>query len=381
MTDRNIELPLLKGKPKEKYIPISVGIGILILLILILIGFFACTFKRTIKLHYSEKSNIDYKVYLKPNDYYTEKYLGKNKKYVASLIDYIDTDFDYTFKADDKVDLNYTYYVVAKVEVNDASNKNLFTKEEIIKDKITVDDIKDHKINLKENIKVNYGKYNKIASDFIDQYKLTANARLTVSLIVDINGKHQEFANQLTNKEVVSYKIPLTEKTVDVEMDYKITNDADQVVQNKVAMISNKTLFTIVIVLMVVDVLAIGYVIYWVIVNRDNVTRYTLKLQKIKKDYSRYISETIITERVEDMMLTRSLRIELIKNFEDLLDIRDSLNKPILFHEERPNEEAIFYILTDRVGYLYIMRADELNDPKENRFKTVVNKMVNSRKK
>ena len=381
MTDRNIELPLLKGKPKEKYIPISVGIGILILLILILIGFFACTFKRTIKLHYSEKSNIDYKVYLKPNDYYTEKYLGKNKKYVASLIDYIDTDFDYTFKADDKVDLNYTYYVVAKVEVNDASNKNLFTKEEIIKDKITVDDIKDHKINLKENIKVNYGKYNKIASDFIDQYKLTANARLTVSLIVDINGKHQEFANQLTNKEVVSYKIPLTEKTVDVEMDYKITNDADQVVQNKVAMISNKTLFTIVIVLMVVDVLAIGYVIYWVIVNRDNVTRYTLKLQKIKKDYSRYISETIITERVEDMMLTRSLRIELIKKFEDLLDIRDSLNKPILFHEERPNEEAIFYILTDRVGYLYIMRADELNDPKENRFKTVVNKMVNSRKK
>ena len=318
---------------------------------------------------------------MKPNDYYTEKYLGKNKKYVASLIDYIDTDFDYTFKADDKVDLNYTYYVVAKVEVNDASNKNLFTKEEIIKDKITVDDIKDHKINLKENIKVNYGKYNKIASDFIDQYKLTANARLTVSLIVDINGKHQEFANQLTNKEVVSYKIPLTEKTVDVEMDYKITNDADQVVQNKVAMISNKTLFTIVIVLMVVDVLAIGYVIYWVIVNRDNVTRYTLKLQKIKKDYSRYISETIITERVEDMMLTRSLRIELIKNFEDLLDIRDSLNKPILFHEERPNEEAIFYILTDRVGYLYIMRADELNDPKENRFKTVVNKMVNSRKK
>ena len=380
MNERNIELPLLKGKPKEKYIPLSVGIGALVLLMLLLIASFAFTIKRTIKLHYSERSNIDYKVYLKPNDYYNEKYLGKNKKYVASLIDNINTDFDYTFKSDDKLDLNYSYYVVAKVEVNDGQNKNIYTKEEIIKPKQTPD-ATNQTIKIHENVVVDYDKYNKIASSFIDQYKLTANAKLTVSLMIDIEGKHSKFDNKLTNKEVVSYKIPLTEKTVDVEMDYKLSNDADQVIQHKQAFVNNKFLLTFIIVLMVVDVLAIIYVVYWVIVNRDNETKYIKKLEKIKRDYSRYISETIITERVEDMMLTRSLRIEVIKKFEDLLDIRDSLNKPILFHEERPNEEAVFYILTDRIGYLYIMRADDFKDEKKKKHDNVINKMINSKKK
>jgi hypothetical protein len=111
MRERNVELPLLKGKPKEKYIPLSVGIGIIVLLLLILIASFAFTFKKTYKVHYSEKSNIDYKVYLKENSFYSEKYLGKNKKYIASLIKNIDTDFDYTFKVDDNLDLKYSYYV------------------------------------------------------------------------------------------------------------------------------------------------------------------------------------------------------------------------------------------------------------------------------
>ena len=41
------------------------------------------------------------------------------------------------------------------------------------------------------------------------------------------------------------------------------------------------------------------------------------------------------------------------------MDIRDNLSKPILFHEERPGEEAIFYILADRVGYIYMMRVED----------------------
>ena len=88
-------------------------------------------------------------------------------------------------------------------------------------------------------------------------------------------------------------------------------------------------------------------------------------MNKILRDYDRYISETVITERVEDMMKTRSLRIELIKTFEGLIDIRDNLGKPILFHEERPGEEAIFYIITDRVGYIYVMRKDDFDKKKK----------------
>ncbi len=364
MRERNVELPLLKGKPKEKYIPLSVGIGIIVLLLLILIASFAFTFKKTYKVHYSEKSNIDYKVYLKENSFYSEKYLGKNKKYIASLIKNIDTDFDYTFKVDDNLDLKYSYYVIAKVEVNDTQGNNIYTKEDyLVKRKSANADGDLFRIH--EDVDIDYTKFNSIATEFIDKYKLTANSKLTVSLIVDVQGKHSDFDRQLSDKEVISLNIPLTEKTVDIEMDYNLSNSVDQTLQSSETILKNKFLLVLVVLISVVDLFGIGYVIYWVVANRTPEVKYARKLDKILKDYNRYISETIITERVEDMMVTRSLRIEVIKKFEDLLDIRDALNKPILYHEERPNQEAVFYILTDRIGYLYVMRVEDFRKTKK----------------
>ena len=372
MRERNVELPLLKGKPKEKYIPMSVVIGVIIFLALVLVASFAFTFKGTYKVHYSEKSNIDYKVYLKENSDYPEKYLGKNRRYIASLIKNIDKDFDYTFKIDEKIDLKYTYYVVAKLEINDSQGTNIFEKEELLTTKKSNTTDKDT-FKVHEDVQIDYGKFNAIATEFIDKYKLTANSKLTVSLIVDVEGKHTDFDNQLSDKEVISLNIPLTEKTIDIEMDYNLTNSVDQTLQQRSTILNNRPLLFITIFISFVDLFAIIYVIYWVVVNRSPETLYNKKLDKILRDYNRYISETIITERVEDMMVTRSLWIEVIKKFEDLLDIRDSLNKPILYHEERPNQEAVFYILTDRIGYLYVMRAEDfIKKSKKNKKEEVV---------
>lgn len=361
MRDRSVELPLLKGKPKEKYIPISIIIGTVGILVLLLIASLAFTFKSTYKLHYSEKSYIDYKIYLTDENVYGKKYIGKNDnlKPVASLINNIDTTMDYTFKSDEKIGIKYTYYVVAKVEVNDSQGETLFKKEDILVKKKTLEEAESDTFKVSEKASVDYAKYNKIASEFVDKYKLTANSKLTVSLIVDIEGKHTNFDNKLNDKEVVSFSIPLTEKTASISPDYNMSNNADAVLQYKSVILKNRVLLFITLLFMIIDVVAIVYIIVWVIINRDAQTLYNRKLDRILKDYNRYISETVITERVEDMMVTRSLRIEVIKKFEDLLDIRDALNKPILYHEERPNEEAVFYILTERIGYIYVMRRDD----------------------
>ena len=45
-------------------------------------------------INYTEKSNIDYKVYLKENDFYEDEYLPKDMIYVASLIDNIKIDLE-----------------------------------------------------------------------------------------------------------------------------------------------------------------------------------------------------------------------------------------------------------------------------------------------
>lgn len=364
MKEEKVELPLLRGSDREKCIPVSIIIGSIVLLVIILIACFSLSVKGTYTLHYSENSDLDYKVYLKENDFYQEKYLGKDKQYISTLIDYIDTSFNYSFRSGENIGLEYTYYITAKVLVDNPEGKNIYEKEETILDRQKFTELSNNTFSVSENIDIDYGKYNRLAKSFLDEYNLSANANLLVSLYVDVAGKHAEFPKKISDKAVVSLKIPLTSKTVDIEMDYELSNSVDEVLQYRSTAIKNPVMFTISVILAIGDLIVIIGIIIWVIKNRDAQTLYHKKLDRILKDYGRYICETVITERVEDMMKTRSLRIEIIKSFEGLIDVRDNLGKPILYHEERPGEEAIFYIITDRVGYIYVMRAKELKKKK-----------------
>jgi hypothetical protein len=53
---------------------------------------------------YSETSNIDYKVLLRENEFFDNNYLESDKKYIASLIDYIDANFNYKLSLEEDVE-------------------------------------------------------------------------------------------------------------------------------------------------------------------------------------------------------------------------------------------------------------------------------------
>ena len=59
-------------------------------------------------IKYTDKGDLDYKVYLNENDFYETEYLGKDMLYVASLIDKVVIDFDYTFARLVKEDIDCT---------------------------------------------------------------------------------------------------------------------------------------------------------------------------------------------------------------------------------------------------------------------------------
>ena len=111
--------------------------------------------------------------------------------------------------------------------------------------------------------------------------------------------------------------------------------------------------------MVMVIAIVIAIVISLIIKYRDPSLKYQKELDKILREYKGYITETAITQRAEDLMKTKSLRIEIVTTFEGLMDIRDNLGKQILYHEERKGEEAIFYLITDKVGYIYVMRAEK----------------------
>ena len=358
-----VELPILKGDNSRKYIPMTFVVGIAILVVLLLITSLSLTIKKVYKINYSDSSDIDYKVYLKNNDYFDTKYLGKGKQYISTLIDYVDADFTYKFFSEDDIDIDYEYYILANLNVTNTDGKVIYEKKDYLLSTKKVSS-ENNSLSVKENVKINYGKYNTLAKEFIETYGLTANANLVVSLNVDVKGTKSEFDRTISDSGVITLNIPLTTKTVDIQMDYELSNNKNAVLQYSEAIINNKALFTGGIAFIILDILGIAAIVTYIVFTRDEKESYRVALNKILRDNERYISETVITERVEDMLKTRSLRIEVVKSFNALMDIRDSLNKPILYHEEKLGEEAVFYIISERIGYIYVMSVEDFKKKK-----------------
>lgn len=344
----------------KKTIPVTVISGILVLLVIILIGCLSLTFQKEYSVNYTDKSNLDYNVYLKPNEFYTDEYLPKNKNYVSTLINYIDANFDYEFESSDKLDLEYNYYIKADVLVNNAQGKNIFKQEETLLESKSFQDANDNKFKINENVIIDYVKYNQLATNFVSKYEISADSKVVVSLYVDVVGKHSEFDKKLQDKAVISLEIPLTNKQVDIAMDYKLSNNKNEVFQYKATLIKNPILFGLSIVLAIIDVATIIGLLLYIVNNRDNVTLYKQKLKKILRDYNGYICETNNFKRAD---IDKDLRLEYVKTFDDIINIRDSIEKPILFHEERRGERAIFYLIDENVAYIYVMRAVDMKKP------------------
>ena len=89
--------------------------GILIGISLTIFGFLK---KDYIVLQYQEDNSVSYKVFLKPNDYFETSYLGENRTYIATLIDYLDIDFQYLVNFSDKITGNCNYYIKATISAN-----------------------------------------------------------------------------------------------------------------------------------------------------------------------------------------------------------------------------------------------------------------------
>lgn len=346
----------------RKTIPMTILFGILVMLVIVLIGCLSLTFQKEYSVNYTEKSNLDYKVYLKPNDYFQKEFLPKNMNYVSTLINYLDADFDYEFESDDKLDLEYNYYVKATVLVNNEKGKNIYTKEEILVDNRQFKNAEKNHFKINQNVRIDYVRYNQLISNFVSRYDIAANSKVVVGLYVDVVGKHSDFDKKLQDKAVINLEIPLTNKQLDIEMNYELSNNKNEVFQYKATLVKNPILFGLSIILAVLDVLTIIGLIVYIIINRDNVTLYKSKLKRILRDYRGYICETNNFKRTE---IDEDLRVEYVKSFDDIINIRDSVEKPILFHEERKNERAIFYLIDGNVAYIYVMRAVDMKKEKE----------------
>ena len=115
---------------------------------------------------YKEKANVNYKVNLKENDFYSENYLDEKSTVIASLIKDIDVDFKYNMNLDQTQNYEYSYKIVAKTTVKENSRSNSIyeTTDELVSE--YNQQAENKKLEIAESVNVNYNEYNEKINKF-----------------------------------------------------------------------------------------------------------------------------------------------------------------------------------------------------------------------
>lgn len=301
---------------------------------------------------YEEHGNADYKVFLKDNIYYEDKYLDKNMSYIANLIDYISVDYNYNFKADTLFDGEYSYKIRADLEILNAENKTLFftKKYDLIKEKtFTIENQNEY--NIVENIKIDYDHYNSLANGFKSSYGVDTESNLIIYLDIYRNIDQNSINNpNINGNGTIKLTIPLSEKAINIKMDSMEINN-----KNVITSLDDYYLEDIKYLIIGIISLIVSLYLFIKIVKRlsrlsISPTDYDKTLKKILNQYDRLIVTTSSMPNLEKNNIIK------LKEFVELLDAKDNLHKPIFFIEVTPHQKAYFFIQDDDKIILYTLK-------------------------
>jgi len=303
---------------------------------------------------YTESSVVDYKVFLKENEFFDQDYLEQNRQYIANLIDHINANLKYKLnssKYDDN--FNYKYSIVAETNVEDVSNKNIIYKfsEFLVEEKI-LELYSTSQIEINEEINIDYNKYNEIIRRFVNIYGLDGiNPTLTINMYVSVDG-----VSKSSGTPVASLIIPLTTKTVAIDLESNEVNATEETTVYK--KIANKNQLYIAILTFALAAM-VGIELY-IFVNdtKDEVTLYKMKIKKILLNYDSYI------QKIDNVFDYEGYQVVEMNTFEDLLQVRDTISEPILM-VEKVKETDFLIPSKGNVAYIFKLKVKGSNKDKK----------------
>ena len=322
-------------------------------------------------VNYKEKSDVDYKVYLKENEFYADNFLDSNNRYIASLIDYINASFRYEISMEEKdVKFDYTYRIEAEVSVKESTgSKPLFTKKyDIVSEQKKSSEGRSNVV-INENIKIDYNEYNDLIKKFVNIYGLSdTDSTLVMNMYVDVNGSCEEFNEDSNNSTVISLVVPLTTKTVgvDIKNDILETSDNVMICKNQSSLIVFKLILGLITLAgcIYLTIMMIKYIKE----SRTAKTVYDVELKKILNYYHSYIQKVKNqvnidfdnTLEIDGIGIYKNCQLFVLNSFTDMLEIRDSLNTPILMSTNNENTETYFIILDalNKAVYVYELKVN-----------------------
>lgn len=297
---------------------------------------------------YKEKSDIDYKVYLKDNNFYDTPYLEKGMAYVASLIDNIKIKYNYTFETNVESNIDIQYRVMAKLVIASQNNSSIFYEKEYELTKNIIDEMVEEKnYIIDRDVEIDYQYYNNLANQFRANYAVNTTSYLDVYLqTIETNKENNSY--KINNDNKTSLIIPLSEQEINIKLDNKNVDETKIIDQeDKVALkdLSHIILYIVTISLTITVLVLLIKKIY--LINRKNMSTYDKHIRKLLIGYDRIIINVKSEPNKKDYNIIE------VEDFQELVDARDNTKEPINYHVIKEHEKCEFFVINDNNFYLY----------------------------
>ena len=334
---------------KKVYLSFQARVTLLIIGIIILFGA-ACFIiistlnsNETKKIDFVEKTTIHYDVCDE-----NSKCLKEGDVYKSDDASKVHIDYHYEALFDEAIDydLNYHVEVVHKIFDQYDSNKVSYEDEnKILDDKSVVKGTNPAVADV--NVELDFQKYYNFVNEFKEEYSANAESIVTVILYMDDGNE---------TRNVGEVDIPLSRKEFDVTR--KEVNDSKQVYLLEVKDWTNTN--TLYIVVGSIFVLLSLFLLF-------HLTRLSLAITGKKSKYQEYLM-SILNEYDRLIVIARdgfetNVEKKIIKvyTFEELLDARSILNKPIIYSRIN-NVKSEFLVEDEEVIYKFVLKEADMGE-------------------
>jgi hypothetical protein len=300
---------------------------------------------------YNTSNNSYYNIYLKSNEFIDQPILGMNKMYITELIDYIDIYFVYDYSATKKTNLNYLYNINANIIglysniLDNTKPMEVWNKEYILKDITNINESMDT-FKISENLKLKLDDYNKEVDKFKQVLGIPITTFLRVTLNIEINGRVNN--KNFNDKYINTLDIPLGIKAFEISKDLDSNKRINIYAYGNDTEINIENLIIISGLILIVFLIGILFTRKFVLTGKES--RWEKSINKILKEYD---DKVII---VDNLIHLPNMNYIAIKQFDELIELSDELNAPILFWYNEHKEEAWFSIINKNIMYRHIMK-------------------------
>ncbi|MDR0856282.1 MAG: DUF5305 domain-containing protein [Clostridiales bacterium] len=348
---RAIQAARQKRSFGQRLITYVVGTLALLLLTVTLL-MLAAPPKKMVTLAHTETSAVDYKVYLKDNDYYATDYLDSGMHYITELIDHVYILYDYTFTADTPVAYDARYVIDAQLTVFEKGKRSsiIFTESERLVEDGVLNGTAESEFRLTRALAVDYARYNDRAAAFKATYNLTADAVVEFILCIQTDGRYIEAAHDVTVDNRLTVIVPLNEQMIDITPAYRATVSETE----SVCLAGGcNTIFLICGLFALVAFLVIGisggYIMYDC---KHPKTDYERAVHKILRGFAR-----VVVESKEPIAVKAGDEVIELVTITELVDVADRLSRPVFCHELEKGRKMLFAIKNGNEIYRFVLEA------------------------